>query len=252
MSAFKEKKSQKQSMVNILNLELESRNRKTETKRETINPERSFYKSDFEDKAALIKKLRETLDEMEQGKHIKWTGKKPHVDLEKRAPIPKSSYQRAFDTFVTKEKLVEGAPKYPFYPQPFKGNSSYKVETQKVIEAQKYLNRRNIVITERKHVRPTTQPICVRTNQGIFTTEKSTIDSYVSETLINPKETGMLSVIRPTFEKRSASQIRNESSLRCEVKLNSSQYKTSYATTFQTPKRNELVKPIPYPNPHGW
>ena len=65
MSAFKEKNSQKQSMVNILNLELESRNRKTETKRETINPERSFYKSDFEDKAALIKKLRETLDEME-------------------------------------------------------------------------------------------------------------------------------------------------------------------------------------------
>ena len=100
-----------------------------ETKRELVNPERSFYRSDFEDKADLIRKLRETLDEMEQGKNIKWTGKKPHVDLEKRAPIPKSSYQRAFDTFVTKEKLVEGAPKYPFYPQQFKGNSSYKVET---------------------------------------------------------------------------------------------------------------------------
>ncbi len=135
-----------------------------ETKREFINPEKTFYRSDFEDKAELIIKLRETLNEMEQGKNIRWTGKKPHVDLEKRAPIPKSSYQRAFDTFVTKEKLVEGAPKYPFYPQRFKGNSSYKVETQRVIEAQKQLIRRNIVITEKKHVRPTTQPICMRTS----------------------------------------------------------------------------------------
>ena len=92
MSAFKEKKSQNYRAVNILNLELESRNRKMETKRELVNPERSFYRSDFEDKADLIRKLRETLDEMEQGKNIKWTGKKPHVDLEKRAPIPKSSY----------------------------------------------------------------------------------------------------------------------------------------------------------------
>ena len=53
-----------------------------ETKKDLVNPERTFYRSDFEDKADLIKKLRETQDEMEQGKNIKWTGKKPHVDLE--------------------------------------------------------------------------------------------------------------------------------------------------------------------------
>jgi hypothetical protein len=50
------------------------------------------------------------MDDRENGNQIKIRGKKPHIDMEESAPIPRSSYMANFFPFEIKGKLVEGEP----------------------------------------------------------------------------------------------------------------------------------------------
>ncbi len=50
------------------------------------------------------------MDDRENGNSIKQRGKKPHVDMDQNAPIPRSSYKANYFPFDIKGKLVEGEP----------------------------------------------------------------------------------------------------------------------------------------------
>lgn len=50
------------------------------------------------------------MDDKANGKEIKRRGKKPHIDMEKKAPIPRSSYRASFMPVDIKDILIEAAP----------------------------------------------------------------------------------------------------------------------------------------------
>lgn len=50
------------------------------------------------------------MDDRVNGNEIKQRGKKPHIDMDDNAPIPRSNYTANFYPFEIKAKLIEGQP----------------------------------------------------------------------------------------------------------------------------------------------
>jgi hypothetical protein len=78
------------------------------------------------------------------------------------------------------EKLVFGHPHLPHYQLAWNADSTYKTENKKKEEAERRYKRRNITITEPKHVERCTETFCMRpTTKQEMPTEKKTYEQYL-------------------------------------------------------------------------
>ena len=126
------------------------------------------------------------------------------------------------------------------------------MNNQLLIEACESLKRQNILINERHPPQPTTQPICVRSS-GIFSTEKKSADEYLNKTLYSSSNREeMLRIYRPTINNRTPSQSRDDFSFKNDGSVKIDYFKTSYGTSFTTPIKFAMVRPVPYPDHRGW
>ena len=90
------------------------------------------------------------MDDRENGKEIKRRGKKPHIDMGQKVPIPRSSYQAKFFPVEIKDILIEARPRYPHYSLRWLGNSEYRHANKKREEVHQHFKKENIVVTEPK------------------------------------------------------------------------------------------------------
>lgn len=118
------------------------------------------------------------MDDRANGKEIKRKGKKPHIDMEKQAPIPRSSYRASYAPLEIKGKLIEATPQYPIYSLSWLGNSESRHANGRMLQSVKHFKSNNLVITEPKKPFQITNPYCPR-GKGIFSTEKKSCDSYL-------------------------------------------------------------------------
>jgi hypothetical protein len=72
------------------------------------------------------------MDDRENGREIKRKFKKPHIDMEKKAPVPRSSYRAAFMPVEIKDILIEGTPHLPRYSLRWLGNSESRQANSKM------------------------------------------------------------------------------------------------------------------------
>lgn len=63
------------------------------------------------------------MDDRKDGKEIKRRGKKLHIDTEKKAPLPRSSYRANYTPVEIKDILIEATPQLPRYSLRWLGNS---------------------------------------------------------------------------------------------------------------------------------
>lgn len=92
----------------------------------SVTVENSLYKKDFDNKEQEIATLRSIMDDRTNGKDIRLKCKKPHIDLEKQAPLPRSSYRASYFPVEIKDILIEATPQYPQYSLRWLGNSEYR------------------------------------------------------------------------------------------------------------------------------
>lgn len=116
----------------------------------SITAENSLYRVDFDDKEDKIATLRSLMDDRADGKEIKRRCKKPHIDMEKKAPVPRSSYRAAFMPVDIKDILIEARPQYPRYSLRWLGNSESRSANKEMQQSLTHFKRRNIVVTEPK------------------------------------------------------------------------------------------------------
>ena len=76
----------------------------------SITLEDSIYRKDFNDKDQLYEAQRSIMDDKANGNEIKRKCKKPHIDMVKKAPVPRSSYRANFMPVDIKDILIEAAP----------------------------------------------------------------------------------------------------------------------------------------------
>jgi len=50
------------------------------------------------------------MDDRENGKNIRYKGKKPHIDMVKHAPTNRSQYRAAYPAVEIKDILIEASP----------------------------------------------------------------------------------------------------------------------------------------------
>ena len=147
---------------------------------QSITAENSLYRSDFNNKVGSLAQDRLIMDDRENGNQIKQRGKRPHIDMEDNAPIPRSSYMANFFPFEIKGKLVECEPQYPRYSLRWVADSEYRQLNKHLSGSISNFKRRNIVITEPKRPFQMTKPICA-VSKGEYLTEKKQRDSYLND-----------------------------------------------------------------------
>lgn len=90
------------------------------------------------------------MDDRRDGREIKRRGKKPHIDMEKKAPVPRSSYRANYMPVEIKDILIEATPQLPRYSLRWLGNSESRHANGKMQQSLTHFKRRNIVVTEPK------------------------------------------------------------------------------------------------------
>lgn len=183
----------------------------------SITLESSIYRNDFDDQAKQQACHREILDDQSQTRALKSRIKRPHVDMEKQAPVPRSTYKTRFEPLEIQDILIEKQPHYPRYDKTWFGDSQYRTANQQMQKSMRDFRDRKIVITEPKRPFQITKPLCPR-GRGFFSTEKKSGDNFVAKSLYSPHtRSGMLKASMPIVDPRSSFQIRNQSSFKYEV-----------------------------------
>ena len=79
-----------------------------------------------------IAKLRAVMDDRKNGADIRYKGKKPHIDMEKSAPVPRSQYRASYPAVEIKDILIEATPQLPRYTLRWLGNSESRVANKRM------------------------------------------------------------------------------------------------------------------------
>jgi hypothetical protein len=167
----------------------------------SITLESSIYRNDYEDQAEMQAKHREILDDLSQ---VRSRMKPPHIDMEKEAPVPRTTYRARFTPVEIKDILIEKQPHYPRYDKTWFGDSQYRTANKKFQKALKEFTERKIVITEPKRPFQITKPYCPR-GRGFFSTEKKSGDNFLAKSLYSPQtRSGMLKASMPIVDPRSS------------------------------------------------
>lgn len=115
-----------------MSLNMEQEHRKNPLRPVSCPFEESLYRTDFEDQEEKIANIRSIMDDRKNGKDIKYKGKKPHIDMDKQAPVPRSSYRANYQPVDIKDILIEASPQYPRYSMRWLGNSESRTANKKM------------------------------------------------------------------------------------------------------------------------
>lgn len=98
----------------------------------SITMDDTLYRHDFENQEAKIANIRKIMDDRRDGRYIKHKGKKPHIDMVKQAPVPRSTQRAAYQPVEIKDILIEATPQYPRYSLRWLGNSESRTANNRM------------------------------------------------------------------------------------------------------------------------